>query len=126
MTGEQDLRVYLAAERTFLAWLRTGLALMGFGFVVERFGLLLRELQVGVRVLAGSDASTSLHFGLSLLVLGVVVNAFATIDYIVLVRRLRRGDEVRLGPSRVGLFVALATAVLGGAMGVYLVALHRT
>jgi putative membrane protein len=121
----QDPRVYLAAERTLLAWIRTGLALMGFGFVVARFGLILRELAAGrgdaAHVRAPGD---SLWFGVALVAVGVLVNAFAAWDHRRIVRGLRAGDIEATKDSRMGVALALLLAVIGGGMVVYLVALR--
>jgi putative membrane protein len=78
--GSSDFRDHAANERTLLAWIRTGLALMAFGFAIARFGLFLREVaQAGqARVLHGMGSAA---FGVSLVGLGLVTNAAATVRY---------------------------------------------
>ena len=118
---ERDPRVYLAAERTLLAWVRTGLALMGFGFVVARFGLFLREI-AGVQ---GATApvprgSGSLWIGVTLVVVGVLVNVLAAADHFRTVRAFRRGDTSPSTKSAMAIVLALLLAALGVGMAVYL------
>jgi putative membrane protein len=119
----EDPRVYLAAERTFLAWIRTGIALMGFGFVVARFGLFLRELAMAHQLVPHPTTGLSLRLGTALLLIGVVVNIFATIQHVRFMDRLARGDALDRysGPAVV---VALVLAILGLAMVVNLVLLR--
>ena len=85
--------MYLAVERTYLSWIRTGLSLMGFGFVVARFGLFLRELSAG----AGRHVSSigvSATFGTVLGVIGVFLTVAAVFRYVMLLRKLDRGEEL--------------------------------
>src|ERR1700722_10970742 len=86
---------YLAAERTLLAWIRTGLALMGFGFVVARFGLFLQQLQIMQANSAAESYGVSLWFGTALIAIGVLVNIYAGIHHLHLVRELDQGDTFR-------------------------------
>jgi putative membrane protein len=102
MSFEHDPRVYFAAERTMLAWVRTGLAMMGFGFVVARFDV------------------ASLWAGTLLVVLGVVVNAYAAVAHTKFSARFQQGDSTAQ-TSRFGVIVASALAALGTAMAVYLI-----
>ena len=119
MTGEP--RDYLAAERTFLAWIRTGLSLMGFGFVVARFGLFLRVLQVGQPSLAAQSYGLSFWFGTALIVIGVIVNLWSARQHVRLVRALNQGAAATDRPSSLALGVAVALAVIGLAMAIYLI-----
>jgi putative membrane protein len=111
---------YLAAERTFLAWIRTGLALMGFGFVVARFGLFLREIAMTTHIHSIESTGVSLWIGTMLLLVGAGVNVAASINYVGLIRKLNRGEDIGR-PSSVGIAVALILAALGFALAVYLV-----
>ena len=112
---------YLAAERTFLAWIRTGLALMGFGFVVAQFGLMfLRGIAMTTHDLRLESTGASLWMGTGLLLLGVVVNVAASINYVRLVGRLNRGDKLGQ-PSASAIAVALTLACLGLGFAAYLV-----
>jgi len=109
----------LAIERTLLAWIRTGLAMMGFGFVLDRFGFFLRELSrashVGVR-----SIHVSFWSGILLIALGAAVNlAAAILSYPVLVRA-RRGETDLPATWKLGLALAVLTALGGAAIAVLL------
>ena len=115
-------RDYLATERTFLAWIRTGVALIGLGFVLARFGLFLQEFnysQPNVRV---APYGLSIWFGTSLIFLGVLACIFSLVRYLRLVNLLKRGETSFDRPSTLAVVVALLLAVLGLAMGIYLIA----
>src|SRR5471032_1918842 len=101
-----DPRVYFAAERTLLAWVRTGLAMMGFGFVVARFGLFLRELAAVSDAAAHQHSRFSLWIGTTLVISGVVVNVGAALKHWSTVRRLERGQPLRISPWSLGMTVA--------------------
>jgi uncharacterized protein (DUF302 family)/uncharacterized membrane protein YidH (DUF202 family) len=109
----------LAIERTLLAWIRTGLSLLGFGFVLDRFGFFLRELSqvshVGLR-----QAHISWWSGILLIALGASVNfSAAALNYPVLVRA-RRGEKDLPGTWKLGLALAVLTALGGAAIAVLL------
>jgi len=118
---EQDPRVYFAAERTFLAWIRTGLALMGVGFAVSRFGLFLREFNVTEHQSAQSSTTHSVITGVVLVALGVLINITATINHLVVVKKLASGTWRPGQPSKTAVALALILAALGIAMAIYLI-----
>jgi putative membrane protein len=105
-----DPRVQLGAERTLLAWLRTGIAVMGFGFVVARFGLYLREL-AATRAEVPLQRPHTAGVGVLLVMVGIVINAWASVRHLRLTARLRGGSAEILphGPVAVG----AASAVIG-------------
>lgn len=116
-----DPRIGMAAERTLLAWIRTGLAMMGFGFVVARFGLFLRELGAVEHLASHRTGLFSFWMGTGLIVLGVVVNAVASVQHVTMLRRLRRGDPWELQPSTLGMAVTATLVAIGVALTAYLV-----
>jgi len=116
---------YLAAERTFLAWIRTGLALMGLGFVVARFGLFLQTLRLGPSAVALQPYGISFWLGTVLIILGVAVTAASVRSYLRLVRDLRQGGSGFENPSRLALGLAIALALAGLAMAVYLISVRQ-
>ena len=118
--SEKDPRVYLAAERTLLAWIRTGLAMMGFGFVVARFGLFLREIQAASQNAPVQSFRASLWFGTALVLMGVITNLVAVFHHVRLLDELRAGTWDADRVSRSSIIVAVALAVAGIAVTVYL------
>jgi uncharacterized protein (DUF302 family)/uncharacterized membrane protein YidH (DUF202 family) len=109
----------LAIERTLLAWIRTGLAMMGFGFVLDRFGFFLRELSrvshVGVR-----SVHVSLWSGIFLIALGAAVNLGAAVLSYPVLLRARSGENDLPGTWKLGLALAVLTALGGAAIAVLL------
>lgn len=116
---ERDPRVILAAERTLLAWVRTGLAMMGFGFVVARFGLFLREMAAMQPAADTARGGGSLAAGVALVMVGVVTQIYAAVDYRRFRARFRRGEASAEGSSA-GIVVAALLAIIGMAMAAYL------
>src|SRR5579863_7146526 len=111
---------YLAAEQTFLAWIRTGIALMGFGFVVARFGLFLQQVRMVEPGLQTHSYGLSIWFGTALIAGGVVLDIFATLSHVRLVRQLNHGETGFTRPSREAIALAAFLAVIGVAMAIYL------
>lgn len=118
--AEQDPRVYLAVERTFLAWIRTGLGLMGVGFAVSRFGLFLREFIATEHTPISSSTTHSVITGVSLVLLGVVINISAVINHVNMTKRLAAGTWQPGQPSRTAIALALLLAILGIGLAIYL------
>ena len=119
------LNDYLAAERTLLAWIRTGLALMGFGFVVARFGLFLRELQIAQHAPAVGSHGLSEWFGTALIGASIVVNLLSAWHHVQLVRTIGAGQKEKWHSTGLAVCTSLFLAVVGLAMAIYLVSLHR-
>lgn len=117
---EKDPRVYFAAERTLLAWIRTGLALMGFGLVVARFGLFMREIGSAVADVTVRSSGFSLWAGTALVLIGAIVNAASTVQYLRIIRDLREGGDVTERPSMLGVALAVLLCLAGVAMAAYL------
>ena len=104
-----------------LAWIRTGLALMGFGFVVARFGLFLWEIGSSASNIPVRSSGFSLWTGTVLVLVGVVVNAAATAQYLRIIRDLNAGRDLTGRPSTLGVTVAVLLSIAGLAMAAYLV-----
>ena len=116
-----DPRVRFAAEQNFLAWIRTGVALMGFGFVVARFGLFLHEMAVAdPGHVKPHSTSWSMAFGVSLVLLGVVVNVVAGMEFRAVVGRFDRGEPYQPPRWSLGLVVAMVLSAIGLAMAGYI------
>lgn len=106
-------REHQANERTFLAWLRTSIALIGFGFAIARFGLFLHQLQATVTQQAAPTNSlfSSQNLGVSLVIVGIVVIAFAAWRYNQIFWQIERGDY---RPNRLMVwFIAGIVMILG-------------
>ena len=125
-TPKAALSDYLAAERTLLAWIRTGLALMGFGFVVARFGLFLQQLKIMESTSVEQSYGLSLWFGTALIALGVIVNIFAGVHHLHLVRELDRGATSYSHPTTAAVTITYILALVGLAMTIYLISVRTS
>jgi len=105
-----------------LAWIRTGLAMMGFGFVVARFGLFLRELEAVQDRTPHHSGLVSLSVGVSLVLLGVVVNVLAGLQHAQFLKRLNRGEAYVPPRWSLEIIVAGVLAVIGLTTAIYLLA----
>lgn len=119
MSELNDPRVFFAAERTLLAWNRTALALMAFGFVVERFGLFGMLLaQSGVPTTM--PHRVSMWIGIAFILLSVAVSVVSVWQFRQLLRTLKPVEIPEGYQVNLGVLTNLAVAVLGVALGAYL------
>lgn len=75
-------RTRIAADRTLMAWIRTSLSMISFGFSIYKFFQYLRESE-GVGRLNGPR-----NFGLTLIVLGILILPMATWEHTQMLREL--------------------------------------
>ena len=111
-TGMAFQRTRLAEDRTLMAIIRTSLSLIGFGFTIYQFFQRLREQDVVTR------AAAPRHFGLALVVLGVLMLAFGIlyhVQFMLGLRKLResmREDGFIHGETVFPVSLTLVTALL--------------
>src|SRR5215471_16900551 len=88
--GMAAFNTKLALDRTTLAWIRTTLTMASFGFGLVAF---FRSLQQG-----SPSAETArfhqgaIHFGVALIVMGILAMTCAAISHWFTLHRLRRGQ----------------------------------
>jgi putative membrane protein len=117
-----DPRVFFAAERTLLAWVRSGLTVMALGFVVARFGLFLALLSGSAISPATPTHShwASSALGIALVVLGAATVLGALQNHRAYVRSLPPQDCPALPLPWLTSLLALAVAIIGVALSLYL------
>lgn len=98
MSGADDPRVRMAAERTLLAWIRTGVAVMALGFVLARHEP-TGPLAVGL--------------GGGLVLLGAAFTGLVARQYSLLLGGLAPADRPGRGLATMAVWFAAALAVVG-------------
>jgi putative membrane protein len=111
-TGLADLRSHLANERTHLAYLRTSISLMGFGITLNRFSIYLQQ-QGRVEPGSGRMLRDSETVGLGMVLLGVVLLAWALFRYRRVERQIR---ESGFTPSTTAVSILTAAVLALGAI----------
>ena len=98
--------------------------MMGMGFVVARFGLFLQTLQINSAADVQLTLGLSFWFGTGFIILGVAVACGALRGYLHLMRELKDGGLSFQRPSQLAVGVAIALAVAGLALAVYLISVR--
>ncbi len=122
-----DPRIFFAAERTLLAWVRSGLTVMALGFVVARFGLFLALLSSSAGAIAAQPHThwASSALGITLVVLGAATILGALWNHRTYVRSLPPQDCPAMPLPWLTSFLALAVALTGIALALYLAVAKR-
>ncbi len=109
--GMAGFNTKLALDRTTLAWVRTTLTMASFGFGFVSF---FRSLQQASP--SGETARLhqgAIHFGVALIVLGILAMACASLSHWFTLRRLRRGESPVLNQWPLSITVALLFSIIG-------------
>jgi putative membrane protein len=102
-------RTYLATVRTLQAWVRTAVSMISFGFTIGKLGEAAKDMAVTSPIFGHEWSIGSLAY--TLVTMGTVALAVASVDYWVAVRELRTlGLKKRLG---LVFFVAITFALIG-------------
>jgi uncharacterized membrane protein YidH (DUF202 family) len=110
-TSFAKFRTQLALDRTTLAWIRTALTMATFGFGTVGF---FRSLRLASPTPEAVQLHASaIHFGVTLIVLGVAATVLSGIAHWVALRRLRRDEVPVLARWPLSITLALLLAVVG-------------
>ena len=110
-TGLARFRTQLALDRTTLAWVRTTLTMATFGFGTVGFFRSLREKSQLPETVHLHEAA--IHFGLSLILLGIVATLLASISHWRSLRRLGRNESPVLTQWPLSITIAMLLAIAG-------------
>lgn len=83
-TGMAFQRTRLAADRTLMSVIRTSLSLIGVGFAIFQFFTKLQQPNA-----LGADGGTARSFGMSLLVIGVLMLVLGSVYHVRFMAQLR-------------------------------------
>ena len=101
-------RTRLAYERTLMAWVRTGTSLITFGFTIYKF---FEEFHKAGQVARTGGPIGAREFGIIMISIGVVAVLLATIQHVIVMRKLRaQAPEL---PYSLAAAVALLVSLLG-------------
>jgi putative membrane protein len=109
--GMAGFNTKLALDRTTLAWVRTTLTMASFGFGMVAFFRSLEQRSPSaenVRLHQGA-----IHFGVALIVLGILAMTCAALSHWLTLRRLRRGEAPVLSQWPLSITVAMLFTIIG-------------
>jgi putative membrane protein len=122
--GEKDPRVTLAGERTEMAIFRTSLSLDRTTLACVRTTLTMSSFGLGmiaffrtIRMQANTPESVRLHeaaihFGVALVVIGVVASGLVAVSHLSALRKLRAGEMPMAARWPLSITLALLLALL--------------
>jgi putative membrane protein len=99
-----------AAERTLMAWIRTALSLIGFGFGI---GKLAGYMEAAGIHTSRDPIHTSLVFGSSFIVVGILGLLAAIVQHIRILKRLSQPDFAYNAMRPIALTVASLLLLIG-------------
>ena len=99
-----------AADRTLMAWIRTALALIGFGFGI---GKLAAYLDAAGLHPAHDPPHTSLIFGTSFIVVGILGLLAAIVQHVRVLKRLSQPDFAYNAMRPIAMTVAVLLILIG-------------
>lgn len=109
-TGLATFRTSMAMDRTTLAWIRTTLTMSSFGLAMIGFFRSLRlqnPTPESVRLHQGA-----IHFGVTLVMIGVVATVLVAVSHLAGLRKLRAGETPVAAKWPLSITVALLLALL--------------
>jgi putative membrane protein len=99
-----------AAERTLMAWIRTALSLIGFGFGIGKLAAYLDAAGLHTRL---DVPHSSLIFGASFIVVGILGLLAAIVQHARILRRLSRPDFAYNAMRPIAMTVAALLMLIG-------------
>jgi putative membrane protein len=103
-------RTSLALDRTTLAWVRTTLTMSSFGLgMIAFFRTIRMEVNTPESVRLHQAA---IHFGVALVLIGVVVTALVAVSHVSALRKLRAGEMPMAAKWPLSISLALLLALL--------------
>jgi putative membrane protein len=103
-------RVSLALDRTTLAWVRTTLTMSSFGLVMIAFFRTIRMQAHTPESVRLHEAA--IHFGVALVLIGVVATGLVAVSHLSALRKLRAGEMPMAAKWPLSISLALLLALL--------------
>ena len=99
-----------AAERTLMAWIRTALSLLGFGFGIGKLDAYLKAAGLNTRF---ELPHSSLIFGASFIVVGILGLLAAIVQHARILKRLSRPEFAYIAMRPIAMTVSVMLILIG-------------